>query len=141
MFLLPLVPIGVAAISRMVAIRGTAWTCIYMDDAADAGQWAAAHAGEFGADASRLYLMGHSAGAHLAALVALDLRYFSRAGRPAPAIAGVIGLSGPYDFLPLREADVQDMFGPPQDYPDSQPINFVRAGAPPMLLVHGLPPP
>jgi acetyl esterase/lipase len=110
----------------------------FMDDAADAGQWAAAHAGEFGADASRLYLMGHSAGAHLAALVALDLRYFSRAGRPAPAIAGVIGLSGPYDFLPLREADVQDMFGPPQDYPDSQPINFVRAGAPPMLLVHGL---
>jgi dipeptidyl aminopeptidase/acylaminoacyl peptidase len=50
----------------------------------------------------------------------------------------VIGLSGPYDFLPLLEADVQDMFGPPQNYPDSQPINFVHPGAPPMLLVHGL---
>jgi dipeptidyl aminopeptidase/acylaminoacyl peptidase len=49
----------------------------------------------------------------------------------------VIGLSGPYDFLPLLEADVQDMFGPPPNYPESQPINFVRAGAPPMLLVHG----
>ncbi len=61
-----------------------------------------------------------------------------RRGTAAPRISGVIGLSGPYDFLPLLEADVQDMFGPPQKYPDSQPINFVHAGAPPMLLVHGL---
>jgi len=110
----------------------------FMDDAARAGEWAAAHAGEFGADASRLYLMGHSAGAHMAALVSLDPRYFAAAGRPGPPIAGVIGLSGPYDFLPLLEPDVQDMFGPPQNYPDSQPINFVRPDAPPMLLVHGL---
>jgi acetyl esterase/lipase len=110
----------------------------FMDDAARAGRWAAAHAREYGADASRLYLMGHSAGAHMAALVTLDRRYFASAAQPAPPIAGVIGLSGAYDFLPLREADVQDMFGPPQNYPDSQPINFVRADAPPMLLVHGL---
>ena len=110
----------------------------FMDDAARAALWAVAHAGEFGAAASRLYLMGHSAGAHLAALLTLDPRFFAAAGRPAPPIAGVIGLSGPYDFLPLLEADVQDMFGPPPNYPDSQPINFVRADAPPMLLVHGV---
>jgi acetyl esterase/lipase len=109
----------------------------FMDDAARAGRWAAAHAGELGADRQRLYLMGHSAGAHMAALVALDQRYFAAVAAPAPRIAGVIGLSGAYDFLPLREADVQDMFGPPQNYPDSQPINFVRPDAPPMLLVHG----
>jgi acetyl esterase/lipase len=110
----------------------------FMSDAASAGKWAAEHAGEYGADSSRLYLMGHSAGAHMAALVTLDPRYFAAAGRPGPAIAGVIGLSGPYDFLPLLEADVQDMFGPPARYPESQPINFVRPDAPPMLLVHGL---
>jgi acetyl esterase/lipase len=110
----------------------------FMDDAARAGQWAAAHAGEFGADARRLYLMGHSAGAHLAALVTLDPRYFAATAQMVPPIAGVIGLSGPYDFLPLLEADVQDMFGPPENYPVSQPINFVRPDAPPMLLVHGL---
>jgi acetyl esterase/lipase len=109
----------------------------FMDDAARAALWAAAHAGEFDADAAHLYLMGHSAGAHLAALVTLDPRYFADAGQAAPPIAGVIGLSGPYDFLPLLEEDVQDMFGPPPNYPDSQPINFVRSGAPPMLLVHG----
>jgi acetyl esterase/lipase len=110
----------------------------FMDDAARAGRWAAAHAGEHGADPQRLYLMGHSAGAHMAALVTLDARYFASIAASVPRIAGVIGLSGAYDFLPLREADVQDMFGPPQNYPDSQPINFVRSDAPPMLLVHGL---
>jgi len=110
----------------------------FMDDAARAALWAVAHAGEFGGDRGRLYLMGHSAGAHLAALVTLNTGYFAATGQPVPRIAGVIGLSGPYDFLPLLEPDVQDMFGPPQIYPQSQPINFVRADAPPMLLVHGL---
>jgi acetyl esterase/lipase len=110
----------------------------FMHDAALAVLWTAAHANEHGGAAERLYLMGHSAGAHLAALVTLDPRYFAAAGQAAPHITGVIGLSGPYDFLPLLEPDVQDMFGPPQLYPQSQPINFVRADAPPMLLVHGL---
>ena len=110
----------------------------FMDDAARAAQWAASHAGQYGGDPQRLYLMGHSAGAHLAALVTLDVRYFAATGQPIPRITGVIGLSGPYDFLPLLEEDVQDMFGPPSLYPESQPINFVRADAPPMLLVQGL---
>jgi acetyl esterase/lipase len=110
----------------------------FMQDAAQAALWAAAHANEYGGDREHLYLMGHSAGAHLAVLVTLDRRYFAAAGHSAPTIAGVIGLSGPYDFLPLLEPDVQDMFGPPRLYPESQPINFVRPDAPPMLLVHGL---
>jgi acetyl esterase/lipase len=110
----------------------------FMDDAARAARWAEAHAGEFGGARELLYLMGHSAGAQLAALVTLDPRYFAAYGGAAPHIAGVIGLSGPYDFLPLLEADVQDMFGPPDLYAQSQPINFVRADAPPMLLIQGL---
>ncbi len=110
----------------------------FMDDAARAAQWAYAHAAEFNADSGRFYLMGHSAGAHMAALVALNRQYFAALGAPIPQIAGVIGLSGPYDFLPLLEADLQDMFGPPALYPESQPINYVRADAPPTLLVVGL---
>ncbi|HEY1312665.1 MAG TPA: alpha/beta hydrolase [Steroidobacteraceae bacterium] len=111
----------------------------FMHDAAHAALWAATHAADYQADAGRrLFLMGHSAGAHLAALVTLDPRYFAATGQRAPPIAGVIGLSGPYDFLPLLEADTQDMFGPPAKYPQSQPIEFVRGDAPPMLLVHGL---
>jgi acetyl esterase/lipase len=110
----------------------------FMDDAARAALWATMHAGGYGVDPGRVYVMGHSAGAHMAALLVLDTRYFAATGHPVPAIAGVIGLSGPYDFLPLLDADVRDMFGPPANYPASQPINFVRSDAPPMLLVHGL---
>jgi acetyl esterase/lipase len=109
----------------------------FMDDAAQAALWAAAHAADYRAAPDRLYLMGHSAGAQMAALLTLDRRYFAAGGHAVPHIAGVIGLSGPYDFLPLLEADLQDMFGPPPLYPESQPINFVRADAPPMLLAHG----
>jgi acetyl esterase/lipase len=110
----------------------------FMSDAAQAVLWACARAGELGGDNTRVFLMGHSAGAHMAALLALDASYFAAAGTGAPGIAGVIGLSGAYDFLPLKEADDQDMFGPPENYPRSQPINFVSADAPAMLLVHGL---
>ncbi len=89
----------------------------FMDDAARAAQWAAAHAGEYGGDPQRSFLMGHSAGAHLAALVTLDPRYFVATGGAARASRVSIGLSGPYDFLPLLEEDVQDMFGPPSAVP------------------------
>jgi acetyl esterase/lipase len=115
----------------MVKLRG------FMEDAARGAAWAHDHARELGADAGRLYTMGHSAGAHIAALLTLDSRYFAAVGRHAPRIAGLIGLSGPYDFLPLKEDDVKDMFGPPERYADSQPVNFVRKDSPPALLIHG----
>jgi acetyl esterase/lipase len=110
----------------------------FMADAAQAGVWSAEHAAEFGADPGRMYLMGHSAGAHIAALVTLDAGYFAATGRPVPRIAGLIGLSGPYDFLPLTDPDLEDMFGPAADYPRSQPIHFARPDAPPSLLIQGL---
>jgi acetyl esterase/lipase len=110
----------------------------FMDDAARGALWVADHGAEFDADPNRLYTMGHSAGAHIAALVTLDRRYFLATGRAVPHVAGLIGLSGAYDFLPLTDPDLEDMFGPPGLYPDSQPINFVRPDAPPALLFHGL---
>ncbi len=110
----------------------------FMADAAQAGVWSADHAAKFGADPGRMYLMGHSAGAHIAALLTLDTRYFAATSRPRPPLAGLIGLSGPYDFLPLTDPDLEDMFGPPADYPRSQPIRFVRPDAPPSLLIQGL---
>ena len=109
----------------------------FMQDASLAAVWASEHAKDHGADPQKLFLMGHSAGAHMAALLALDPHFLAAAGKPAMPIAGVIGLSGPYDFLPLTEDDTRDMFGPPEAYPRSQPITFAHAGAPPMLLFHG----
>ena len=109
----------------------------FVEDGAAAVAWARTHAAELGGDSGRLFLMGHSAGAQIAALLALDQSYLQAKGLEACALSGVIGLAGPYDFLPLRSERLQAIFGPEQDWPRSQPINFVNAGAPPMLLVAG----
>jgi acetyl esterase/lipase len=80
--------------------------------------------------------MGHSAGAQIAALIALDQRYLAAAGVASPQIAGLIGLSGPYDFLPINEGYLLDLF-PEETREASQAINFASADAPPTLLIHG----
>jgi acetyl esterase/lipase len=110
----------------------------FVEDAAAAVGWARAHAGEFGGDARRLFLMGHSAGAHIAALLALDGGYLRAQGLEPRDLCGVVGLAGPYDFLPLRSADLIAIFGSQADWPRSQPIAFAGAApAPPMLLATG----
>ena len=97
----------------------------FMEDAAQAALWASTHAAQFKCDPGRFYLMGHSAGAHLAALVTLDKRHFAATGRLAPRIAGVIGLSGPYDFLPLTDPDFRICSGRPRI--SGLPTNQFRA--------------
>jgi acetyl esterase/lipase len=83
-----------------------------------------------------IFLVGHSAGAHIAALLNLDERYLDDAGVPRGAVAGMIGLSGPYDFLPLMEDRLKRIF-PEPSREQSQPIRFVDGTEAPMLLVTG----
>jgi len=110
----------------------------FMDDAAAAVAWTRDHAAEFGGDPGKLFLMGHSAGAQIATLLALDGIYLRHVGLEPSMLAGVIGLSGPYDFLPLTDPTLKIIFGPESDWVKSQPINFVTASAPPMLLATGM---
>ena len=109
----------------------------FVDDAAKATRWAHANAARYGGDPNRLFVMGHSAGAYLAAMLAVDERYLKAVGGSRTWLKGMIGLAGPYDFLPFGEDDLKDMFGPPERYPDSQPINYVDGKNAPMLLMHG----
>lgn len=109
----------------------------FVHDAAAATAWVQAHAREFGGDPTRLFLAGHSAGAHLAALLATDARYLAQVGMQPRDLRGVIGIAGPYDFLPLTDTDLQTLFGPEPQWPESQPVNFVDGDEPPMLLLHG----
>jgi acetyl esterase/lipase len=109
----------------------------FMDDAAASVAWSYDHAAQYGGDREHLFLMGHSAGAQIATLLALDTHYLGAAGVDRGRIAGVIGLSGPYDFLPLTDPTLQAIFGPEDTWPASQPINFVTPAAPPMLLATG----
>lgn len=106
-------------------------------DAAHAVRWVRDHAGELGADPRRIFLVGHSAGAHIAALLATDSRYLADVGLRPKDLAGVVGISGPYDFLPITDPDLIDVFGEAAEWPASQPVNFVDGDEPPFLLLHG----
>jgi acetyl esterase/lipase len=110
---------------------------VFMLDAARAVAWAREHAADWGGDRSKLYVAGHSAGAHIAIMLALDEEYLEQVGGSSKWLQGAIGLSGPYDFLPFTEPYLNDLFGPQSNFPSSQPINFVRGDTPRLLLMHG----
>jgi acetyl esterase/lipase len=109
----------------------------FMQDAAATVAWTRAHSASYGGDKNRLFLMGHSAGAQIATLLALDGGYLRADGVDPRDLAGVIGLAGPYDFLPLHDEELKLIFGPEQYRWRSQPINFVTPQAPPMFLAAG----
>ena len=109
----------------------------FLEDAALALRWTRDHARELGVDPRRIFPMGHSAGAHIVAMLAVDRRWTEAAGIEREAIRAAIGLAGPYDFLPLRDPNLKELFGPEGRLAETQPVNHVRGGEPPMLLLHG----
>jgi acetyl esterase/lipase len=108
----------------------------FVDDAAEAVAWTLRNIGQFGGDPRRVFVMGHSAGAHTAMLLALDRRYLAAAGASPDDIRGAIGLSGPYDFA-IDSSPLRAVFGSASDPAETQPVTFVRGDAPPLLLIHG----
>lgn len=107
----------------------------FIEDCATAVKWTIDHAAEFGGDPSRLVIVGHSAGAYNALMLALDGRYLSDVD--ATSVRGVVGLAGPYDFLPFDVDATRNAFGQAPDLNLTQPVHFARADAPPMLLLWG----
>ncbi|NBX66978.1 MAG: alpha/beta hydrolase [Proteobacteria bacterium] len=108
----------------------------FVDDAAKAVAWVYDHIANYGGDPSRIAVAGHSAGAHIAALVATDPSYLKTQGKNRNIIKAFAGLAGPYAFTP-EEADLKDIFGPPTRYKLMQVPNFIDGHQPPMLLLHG----
>jgi acetyl esterase/lipase len=108
-----------------------------LEDGAAVLRWIASHATALGADPTRVVLMGHSAGAYNAVMLGLDRRWLAASGLPARAICGIVGLAGPYDFLPLDDPGTIGAFGHADDLAQTQPVNHVLGAAPPLLLIHG----
>jgi acetyl esterase/lipase len=96
----------------------------FLEDAVQATRWAGERVGT-----DKLFVMGHSAGAQIASMLAVHSPYRT-------AMRGFIGLAGPYDFLPLKSAKLIDIFGG-ANRPEIQAITFARAPLPPALLLHG----
>lgn len=109
----------------------------FVRDGAQAVAWAHAHAAQHGGDPEKLFVMGHSAGAHIAAMLATNAGYLEAVGGSVDWLAGMIGMAGPYEFLPITADDLKAIFGPESQWPATQPVNFVSGNEPPMLLMHG----
>jgi acetyl esterase/lipase len=109
----------------------------FCEDGAHALAWVEAHAREFGGDPQRIVLMGHSAGAHMAAFIAYNHAFDEQAGAETKSIVGLVALSGPYALAPDTPV-LHATFPAPYTIADWQPVRFVDARSPPTLLLHGL---
>jgi acetyl esterase/lipase len=109
----------------------------FLEDGARVVRWVKDNAGRFGGDPEKIFLKGHSAGAHIAAMLSIDARWLNKVGlAPGRNIAGLIGIAGPYDYMPLRDETLKLIFGG-ADRPETEPIFHVTSGAPPALLMTG----
>ncbi|HEY4092823.1 MAG TPA: alpha/beta hydrolase [Luteibacter sp.] len=111
----------------------------FLTDAANVVRWVHDQVGEFGGSPGDMFLMGHSSGGHVAAMLATDKQWLEKVGMQPRDLAGWIGIAGTYDFLPIDDdADYVGMFGnTPAEQAASQPVNFVDGDEPPALLLQG----
>ena len=111
----------------------------FPQDVAQAVAWVRENAVTFGGDGKNLFLMGHSAGAHSASLVALDPSYLAVWKGSPDWIRGVIAMSVPYKFDPQKEFLYRDLFPSQVDRNSTMPAYLAaQKGAPPFFLMHGL---
>jgi acetyl esterase/lipase len=113
----------------------------FVDDAAKAYGWVGNNAARFGRCSGDrpIIVVGHSAGAHMAALLSLDASYLDRHAKGTRRPAAMIGLAGPYAFDPTTWPSTKDVFASARGHPDrTRPVTFAGQGkAPPTLLLHG----
>ncbi len=93
-------------------------------------------------DNSRIFISGHSAGGHLAAMVALDGSYLGKHQASPQSLAGVVMFSGLYDLSPKHSISehqrlaIEKTFGrDPAVLKQASPVSHVRGGAPPFLIL------
>lgn len=108
----------------------------FIEDGAAAVRFVHDHAASYGGDPARLFVSGHSAGAYIAVMLAVNDSYLKAAHAEPSWIRGVIGIAGPYDFLPLSDPALVDIFGGGRNMA-TQPIKYADHKTVPMLLAHG----
>lgn len=114
-------------------------------DVANAFSWIKKNIEKYGGNPERIYLLGHSAGGHLAALIALDPRYLKDYNLAPADIAGIIGLDSAAYHLPSLFADEPEnqflfswTFGDNiQNWEEASPVHYIKEGLniPPFLLL------
>ncbi len=111
----------------------------FVYDSAKAVRWVHDHIAAYGGDARNLYLVGHSAGAYNAMMLTVDARYLASVGGSSRWLRGVAALSGPYDFLPATQLNIDKVFAtaPAQVSQPLKRVNRSMRGAPPIFMATG----
>lgn len=149
-------PLGVHAnVCKALALRGLVAVNVnyrlaprfkhpeHARDAAAAVHWVRQNIGKHNGDPERIFLSGHSAGGHLAALITLDPDYLSNVGEAPECVKGVIGISGVYNIVHFAGRNwmaeylmTRAAFETEDSRISASPVNHVLAGAPPFLLLN-----
>jgi len=109
----------------------------FLEDSAKAVAWVHDNIAQVGGDPDRIFLSGQSAGAYNVTMLALDRQWLGREGKTTGFIKGVAALAGPHDFYPFASETTKNSFGSYHDPKITQPVNFMRADAPPLWLSTG----
>lgn len=127
---------GIAVVAVNYRLTPRAATSDCLADAAAAIAWTLEHIERYGGDPRRVFLSGHSAGAYLALMVAMDPRWLAPYHRSSADVAGVFALSG--QTLTHMAARRARGIGAKQPVVDElAPLFHVRGDLPPILLVTG----
>jgi acetyl esterase/lipase len=122
----------------------TTWPA-YLEDGAQAVAWVNTNIAKYGGDPKRILIAGHSAGAYIAAMLAVNPDYLRAANVPDGTIKAALTFSGPYEFWNPNQkahggfigADIQEVMGPAETASQTQPIKYVNASTPPFVIIHG----
>ncbi len=108
----------------------------FVEDGAQATSWVFKNIKEFGGDPERIILIGHSAGAHLAGLLATNEDYLRQLAVPTESIRGFVGISGAYDFIPVKQSYVEVFSPVAKNLSSAMPASYFKNPNLPVLLIH-----
>jgi acetyl esterase/lipase len=111
----------------------------HVEDAAHAVAWARTHAAAHGGDPKKLFVIGHSAGAYLAALLTLDPKYLAAYQMSPKDLAGVVPVSAFFyvDRQGVAPDRPKDVWGTdPQAWKAASPHTYLTKEVPPMLVLY-----
>lgn len=127
---------GVAVVAVNYRLSPEAKNPAYIVDAAEAVAWVFRNIEKYGGDPGKIFVSGHSAGGYLTLMVGLDKNYMATYGVDADKIKGLIPVSGQTN----THYTIRKERGLPSGIPvvdEYAPINCVRKGTPPTLLITG----
>ncbi len=119
----------------------------HVQDLALAVKWLVDNVADYGYSEEQIFVGGYSSGAHLAALIALDVSYLEQLGIPGDIFKGVLPISGAYDIHDyhrvlgsgsrpeLAVQHVEAVFGPPKGFDAASPVNYLDGLRAPMLII------